>query len=119
MNKVIPRCAFFLLLACSALPASAARNSGDAMSRTEERRQMTEDSSPRAAYSRMVKEANAAYAEAVRECGRMAAGQRASCMREAKTNLSGDLASARSQSSSGGSGLGSASGSGRGTTMQR
>lgn len=40
--------------------------------RMAQERQMMEDTSPRDQYNRSVKEANAAYAEAVRECSRMA-----------------------------------------------
>jgi len=40
--------------------------------RMAQERQMMEDTSPRDQYNRSVKEANAAYAEALRECSRMA-----------------------------------------------
>ena len=96
MNTLIPRLTLFMLLACSILSASSAQGTADVMRKAEER-QMTEDTSPRAQYNRSVKEANAAYAEAAKECRRMAAGQRASCMREAQSNLKSDLASARAQ----------------------
>jgi hypothetical protein len=96
MNARISRLTLFLLLACGSLSVSAAQGSDSAMT-SAERRQMTEDMSPRAQYNRSVKEAHAAYADAVKECGRMRSGEKTSCMQEAKTNLKNDLASAREQ----------------------
>lgn len=88
------------LTTCGYAAGLSAQGMDNAMRRAEER-QMIEEAGPRAEYNRAVKEANAAYAEAVRECGRMASGQRATCMQEARANLQNDLASARAQSSQG------------------
>lgn len=96
MKPLMSRTVLFLLLVCGMSSASSAQGTGSAMRKAEER-QMTEDTSPRAQYNRSVKEANAAYAEAVGECRRMASRQRASCMQEAKSNLKGDLDAARAQ----------------------
>lgn len=100
MTARIPRLALFLLLACGSLSISSAQGTDSAMRRAEQR-QMTEDMSPRAQYNRSVKEAHAAYAEAVKECGRMRSAEKTSCMKEAKTNMQSDLASARSQMGTG------------------
>lgn len=100
MTTHILRITLVMLLAFSYLPASFAQGMDSAMRRAEER-QMMEETGPRAQYGRAVKEANAAYAEAVRECGRMASKQRASCMQEARGNLKDDLASARAQAGQG------------------
>lgn len=96
MNPIMSRTILFLLLACGMSSASFAQGTGSAMRRAEQR-QMMEDTSPGAQYNRSVREANAAYADAVRECNRMASRQRASCMQEAKSTLKGDLDAARAQ----------------------
>lgn len=100
MSTGILRTTLVMMLACGYLSASFAQGMESAMRRAEER-QMIEEPGPRAQYNRAVKEANAAYGEAIRECGRMASKQRASCMQEARANLKDDLASARAQSGQG------------------
>jgi len=91
------RLALVLLLACSTAPAIVAA-ADDAAMRRAEQRQMMEESGSKAQYNRSVKEANAAYADAARECGRMGARQKSRCMVEARTNLRNDLAAARGKS---------------------
>jgi len=114
MNVTIPRLSLLLLLASSSGLACAAQGTGDAMRRAEER-QMVEDTSPRAQYNRSLKEAHAAYAEALKECGKMRGSEKTSCTKEAKTNLNDDLAYAKSQY---GGGAGTTSGAGT-RTMRR
>ncbi|SNS36577.1 hypothetical protein SAMN06265795_102394 [Noviherbaspirillum humi] len=76
------------------LAASAADASNTAMSRSEAR-QMVPDSTPQQRYNTSRKEAQAAYQEALAACRSMSAGERTSCMKEAKQNLQSDLAYAK------------------------
>lgn len=87
--------------AASALHAAeSGRAAGSAPDRAE-KRQMTEDFSPKAQYRRSMKEAHAAYADALKNCKTMSKGERAACRQEAKQNLQSDLAYAKDQMKSG------------------
>jgi len=88
--------------------ASALHAAEDAVNRAAspapdriERRQMTEDFSAKAQYNRSKKEAQAAYAEALKNCKTMSKSERAACKQEAKQNLQSDLSYAKEQLSSG------------------
>lgn len=86
-----------LAIVVAAIPAHAARNSAS----TAEAKQTTEDTSPQAQYQRSKREAQAAYQEALTSCKKMRGTERNSCMKEAKSNLQGDLAEAKKARSSG------------------
>lgn len=66
--------------------------------------QTTEDFSPQAQYKLSQKEAHAAYRMNVNDCKSMSGKEKTSCMKDAKTQLREDLASAKSQLSTGSSG---------------
>lgn len=57
-------------------------------------RQMTEDFSPKAQYSRSQREAYAAQAEAIKDCKTLSKSERTDCQKAAKQQLKEDLASA-------------------------
>lgn len=62
--------------------------------------------SPKEQYNLAVREAHAAYAEAVRVCKTHARNDRAECMKEARFNLRSDLAYAKNQLKEGGQSAG-------------
>jgi hypothetical protein len=95
MNITAPRLFLAMSLAFACEFSYAAQGMDSAMRKAEER-QMVEETGPNAEYNRSVKEARAAYADAVKECGKEARKERASCMKDAKANLTSDLDYARS-----------------------
>jgi hypothetical protein len=103
MNITAPRLFLALPLVFACEFSHAAQGVDSAMRKAEER-QMVEESGPKAEYNRSVKEAHAAYAVDVKDCGKQARKERASCMKEAKDNLTNDLTYARTQSGKAGTG---------------
>jgi hypothetical protein len=72
-----------------------------AASDPEAAKQMTEDFSPQAQYKLAMREAQAAYQDAVTNCKSMKGVDRTSCMKEARSNLQADLSTAKKARSSG------------------
>jgi hypothetical protein len=71
-----------------------------------ERKQLTQDFSPKARYNLAKREAQAAYSEALSVCRSLSRSERSACNKEARATLQSDLAYAKSQmqqDSSGGS----------------
>jgi vacuolar-type H+-ATPase subunit H len=66
-----------------------------------EAKQMTEDFSPQAQSRLAIREAQAAYQDAVNGCKTMKSAERNNCMKEARSNLQADLANAKKMRSSG------------------